>query len=286
MKNFIFLALLFFTGCGGNNDYQTQPPSPPPVLGDCAMSANALLASYGNPLIKVESADFDGTNDYMSRASGFTGAANGKTGILSFWYRVDGGDLTNRYIFLGGNGTQSVTVFHGADDTLNIFGYNSTPTVILKINTPLTFAVSGTWIHFLASWDLANSIAQIYINDVSSESTTTLTNDTINYVTAASTIGAFAGGTNKVNGCFAEFYFAPNQFLDFSNVYNRRKFISGGIKPVFLGTDGSVPTGTAPIVYLHLDPAEAPADFATNRGTGGNFSITGALTAGSTSPSD
>lgn len=40
------------------------------------------------------------------------------------------------------------------------------------------------------------------------------------------------------------------------------------------------------IIYFHLDPAEAPADFATNRGTGGNFSITGALTAGSTSPSD
>jgi hypothetical protein len=63
------------------------------------------------------------------------------------------------------------------------------------------------------------------------------------------------------------------------------KFISGG-KPVDLGADGSEPTGTAPAIFLRRAPAAAAATFATNLGTGGNFSIEGTLTAAPTSPSD
>jgi hypothetical protein len=39
-------------------------------------------------------------------------------------------------------------------------------------------------------------------------------------------------------------------------------------------------------MYHHLDNGEAVANFATNRGTGGNFTITGTLDTASTSPSD
>ena len=77
------------------------------------------------------------------------------------------------------------------------------------------------------------------------------------------------------NGALAEVYFAPGQYLYFSIASNRRKFISRTGKPVHLGTTGMLPTGTAPLVYHHLDDAEAVANFATNRGTGGNFTITG-----------
>ena len=90
----------------------------------------------------------------------------------------------------------------------------------------------------------------------------------------------------KLKGFFAEVSFAFGQSLDFSIVSNRRKFLSAGGKPVFLGADGSLPTGTAPIIYQHLDDGEAVANFATNRGTGGDFTITGTLDTGSTSPSD
>ena len=277
------LICLLLTACGGNPDY--TPPPPQHVLGDCAMSANALLASYGNPLIKVESADFDGTNDYMLRGGSLTGAADGKTGIVSFWYRVDGGDGVARILI--SNTDNATRINHiGVDNTIQITAGNAALTQIMGIKTSAKLA-SSTWLHILASWDLSTTTTNLYVNDVSDKTIITATvNDTIKYTEANWSIGALVGGTSKLNGCIADFYYAPNQYLDFSIADNRRKFISADGKPVNLGTDGSLPTGTAPIIYFHLDPAEAPADFATNRGTGGNFSITGALTAGSTSPSD
>jgi hypothetical protein len=66
----------------------------------------------------------------------------------------------------------------------------------------------------------------------------------------------------------------------------RQRFISADGKPVTLGPDGRLATGNVPLVYQHLADAESVANFATNRGGGGNFAITGALATASTSPSD
>ena len=70
-----------------------------------------------------------------------------------------------------------------------------------------------------------------------------------------------------------------------SVVANRRKYITATVKPVDLGSDGSNP-GSQPIVYLSVRSNDAATVFATNKGTGGNFSITGALALAATSPSD
>jgi hypothetical protein len=64
------------------------------------------------------------------------------------------------------------------------------------------------------------------------------------------------------------------EFLDISVEANRRKFINAAGDPVDLGSDGSTPTSTAPIVYQNGDFT----NFETNQGTGGNFTVTGALT--------
>jgi hypothetical protein len=89
-----------------------------------------------------------------------------------------------------------------------------------------------------------------------------------------------------MDGGMAELFFAPGQFLDFSVQSNRRKFRSSGGKPISLGADGSTPTGTKPLIYLHLDDAETANNFATNRAGNGNLTVTGALTTRATSPSD
>lgn len=78
----------------------------------------------------------------------------------------------------------------------------------------------------------------------------------------------------NVQCALGEAYFAPGQFLDFTVAANRRKFnqfVGGLLLPVSLGTDGSLPTGVAPIIYLHLDNGEAASNFNLNRGSGGNF---------------
>ena len=241
----------------------------------------------GAPLIVCDSADFDGTNDSMARGAGLTGAADSKTGILSAWCRLDGGDGANIYILSNSEVGTGVTLFRAAANIFQINGMNTAGTFILQLASTTTYTTAATWLHVLASWNLATASASLYINGVSDlAGGPTLTDDTIDYTKTDCYIGNAFTGTVDWNGCLAEFYFAPGQYLDFSLVANRRKFIDSAGKPVHLGTTGALPTGTAPLVYLHLDDGEAVANFATNRGTGGNFSITGTLDTGSTSPSD
>ena len=248
-----------------------------------------LFATYDNPMIVCDSADFDGTNDYMTRGAGLTGAADSKLGIASLWHRIDGGDGAIRSLL------SAATTLAGADfrfelsisaaNKFQVAGRNSAGTLILNLLSSAHTA-GASWLHILMSWDMGNAASHLYVNDVSDKTSSTFTDDTIDYTWADCAVGARPDGSVKLDGCLAELYLAPGQYLDFSNVYNRRKFISASGKPVHLGTTGALPTGTAPLVYQHLDDAEAVADFATNRGTGGDFTITGTLATGSDSPSD
>lgn len=249
----------------------------------------ALFMNYGPQLLIVDSADFDGT-DYMTTGAGLSGASDSKSGIISFWMRIDGGDGTFMFVFQGattvGGTTSRFRIRNDSSNKYELIGINAAGTTILDIETTTAYTAGATWRHFLASWNLATGTAYLYVNDVSDLTSTTLTDDSIDYTVADWAVGANAGGLADFDGCIAELYFAPGQFLNFSIVSNRRKFISSSGKPVYLGADGSGPTGTAAICYQHLADAEAVANFATNRGTGGDFSITGTLATGSTSPSD
>ena len=248
-----------------------------------------MLASHQPPMRVVDSADFDGTNDYMTRGGALNGAANSKTGIVSFWFRNDGGTGIRNFFEHAGQGGLSFGLDGGnsffadgeLDDANDVMGLYSGAT---------TYGASSTWHHVLFSWDLTDggTSRRLYIDDVNVQSGGGLwSNSNINWATATDWfVGADSAGASKFNGAIAELYLAPGQFLDFSIVANRRKFITADGKPVHLGTTGALPTGTAPLVYHHIDDGEAVANFATNRGTGGNFSITGTLDTGSTSPSD
>ena len=257
------------------------------------MSFHHRLFSYP-PHLMVESADFDGTNDYMARGAALTGAADSKSGIFSAWFRIDGTDATKQLTLLAQLGSKllvcrTIDLFSPVADSFLIQGVNSLGTVVVGFCSSTSYTQSATWRHLLASWDLSTLSTHLYVNDVDDKAAAGLvaTNDTVVYTAADWFVGASsAGGQNKADGCIGELYFAPGQYLDFSVTNNRRKFITSSGKPVYLGADGAGPTGTAPLVYFHLDPSETVANFATNRGTGGDFTITGALTAGSTSPSD
>lgn len=293
IRKWLVLICLLITSCGYSNESNQSIPPSPPILGDCTMSANALLASYGNPLIVVDSADFDGANDYLTNSS-LAGTTDSTSGIISFWYRIDGGNGIDRGILVSyGNaptypGTFALT--HNGFD--NRIGFSATSnanvgdppdTLVSVLTSPL--AASASWHHILLSFNTTTSQVHMYVDDISDAGNAYVVPGTIDSSPIWS-FGHIDSGTFKINGCLAEFYYAQNQYLDFSIESNRRKFISPGKKPVYLGTDGSIPTGTAPIIYSHLNDTETPANFAINRGTGGNFTVTGALTTGSTSPSD
>lgn len=251
------------------------------------MRAAALLATYPAPMRVCDSADFDGTNDYLLFTGTPAGIADGKLGILSCWVRLDGGDGAAQVLITNNNALFSVQ--RGSDDLFHVFGARvGGGGDALSLATINTYVAGATWLHILASWNMGVAgSGRLYVNDMSDKNEVAFTDEEIDYATTLNwAVGGLIAGSAKVNACLAEFYFAAGQYLDFSLVSNRRKFISASGKPVHLGATGSLPTGTAPQIYFHLDDAEASANFATNRGTGGDFAVTGTLTAGSTSPSD
>ena len=247
-------------------------------------SSGAGIATADSPFV-VDGADFDGINDYMTRGAGLTGAADSKLGIFSAWLRLDGGDGVAQYLL---EGTNRVAVTRRNDNKISVIGTNAAGVGVMTLVTNATYAAGASWIHVLASWDMAGGVGgrHLYINGVSDLDVVTFTDDTIDYTVADWTIATIGAGSFKLDGCLAEFYFAPGQYLDFSVVANRRKFFKTSSQPAFLGATGSLPTGVAPLVYQHLDDGEAVANFATNRGTGGNFTITSVLATASSSPSD
>lgn len=267
----------------------------PALIGFAALPKNPDAATIINPFmvqaggaaaITVDAADFDGTNDYQSRGADLTGIADGKEGIVSFWCRLDGGDGSTIYLLDPAN-QDRLRIRRHALNWFQITGKNATPTTILDIRSTATYTAGASWRHVFASWKMDTAGARfVYVNDVDDTSVATFTDDTIDYAGGTDwVIGADGSGANKFNGCIAEFFFHTS-YLDISVESNRRKFITSDLKPADLGSDGSTPLGVQPLVYCRVADGAAASTFATNLGTGGNFSITGTLDTCSSSPSD
>jgi hypothetical protein len=224
--------------------------------------------------------EFDGINDDLSRASDFLGNADSKLGTLVCWFKghVDVDDQ-NRGLLSSDAGRVHLRWL--SDGKLRLRATNAAGTDVIVLESSAYTSAAG-WTSLLVSFDLSDSAKRhLYINDTSDLSVVTFVNDTIDYTRNSWLIGIDTAG-NRFMGCLSEFWFAPGIYIDFSIAANRRKFIDAAGKPVFLGADGSLPTGTAPILYLNGDST----DFQTNRGTGGDFTVNGALTDCADSPSD
>ena len=220
-------------------------------------------------MYRPEALDFDGTSDYLTRGAGLTGAADGKVGLFSCWFRLDGSDGVISYFIRPDNARFYVAKL--TSDKIRIFGKAGT-VEIFKQDTTTAYTASGSWHSFIASFDLGNAKAYIYIDDVSVGGTpTTLTDSNVDYTATDWAVAATHTGANPHNGALAELYFAL-EYLDISVESNRRKFITAALKPEDLGSDGSTPTGTAPLIYMKF----VSGAHGTNAGTGGNFTESGA----------
>jgi hypothetical protein len=156
---------------------------------------------------------------------------------------------------------------------------------------PASVAAS-VWVHYLSAWDTDHAtnekIIKLFINGVDSSAV-------VDDFSAGAFIPAFNGQQfylsddtygDALTWDVADFWFAPGQNLLTGGTISPAtvaKFISGG-KPVDLGEAGATPTGVAPAIFFKRDGAAST--FATNRGTGGAFTLNGELTSASTSPSD
>lgn len=223
--------------------------------------------------------------DYLSKTTDLTGNADTKLISGSVWIKaVPPG--SNEFIFnaLTGIGNQGFVMLQQTDGKIRLQGVNTVPATAI-FATSGTALSSGAWTHVLFSFDLSDTGKRdIYINGVdSSPSWTTYDNSALDVAVPDHRVGANAAGSgSSLNADISELWVAYGVYIDFSVAANRAKFRNSGGKPVNLGTDGSLPTGTAPILFF----SSATDAWHTNKGTGGGFTENGTLTTASTSPSD
>ena len=222
--------------------------------------------------------EFDGTNDYLLRGGDLTGSVNRDNGTISAWLRFR--SLTGGGAILYNEGERfSLRLIN--NKRLTVRGLDIGGTVDLDMENIADLAV-GVWYHVLASWDLSTGTGQMYINDLDErESSPILNNDLIDYTRTNWSVGASQAGTLKADVDIADLWFTADP-LDLDIESNRRKFITEDLKPVYLGPQGQNPLGTVPFVYF----SGPTPTWHTNKGSGGGFSETGAISLVADSPSD
>lgn len=228
------------------------------------------------PVFNYYSADFDGTNDYLTRGSDLTGIADSGRGLLSVWLKPD---ANNSYILA--NATPRIRVLLDSTARIQITGQNAANTTVLSIASNTSAVPNGSWTHVLVSWDLGTAgNRKIYINGSDQTNQTTFTtSETIDYTLTNWAIGSLTNGTAKFNGKMCELYFtSPAAYYDLTVQANREKFRTAGGLPEDLGADGSTPTGSQPWIYLR---SQVPA-WHNNQGSGGGFTLNGTLDDGTT----
>jgi len=248
---------------------------------------NALIGASGLIPYVADAINFDGSTDYLRRTSDLTGQADGKKGIVSCWVNILGGDGTTKTIYEGYSDYAYNLPTMGTDNKY-VFGVQQgSGTIAFRVKSTTAFTSSSGWHHLLCSWDMNGPVSHLYIDDVNDEAGgTTESNTTLNYTHSALTVGSTSTAIQKWNGDMFDYYWNSSEYLDITQVANRRKFIDGNGKPVFLGDNGELPTGTSPILFLHLDEGETVNNFAVNAGTGGNFTVYGTPVTASSSPTD
>lgn len=222
----------------------------------------------------VDAVEFNA--DRLERGGALSGVADSGDAIVSYWIKST--DVAGSTVFIGTTGNVHVNTAYEQF-------YNGAPGIYTLLSSAIT---DGNWHHVLCALRMSTSTIQLYVDGVNAATGTTIDGSptTAHFDDIDWAMCDTLGGGNPLTADIAEFYFAPGQYLDISVSGNRDKFRTAGNKPVDLGSDGSMPTGVAPAVYLSVRPGDAASVFATNKGTGGNFTVVGTPAIAATSPSD
>ena len=240
-------------------------------------SVNHGIGGVSGPY-SANSTSIDGISDYFLLSSQPTGAAQSKLATISFWLKRT---TTGTEAILYNTSRNSIRfVGTGLSSQFRWTMKNSVGTTILDLKTADTVFNDTSWHHIILSYDLASGY-HIYVDGVIesvTEATATI-NDSVDWEEDALAVGATTVGGSLFPGCISELYLAL-EYIDLSVAANLAKFISDGI-PVSLGSDGSTPTGTAPMVYLKGNGAAFGTD---SSGNGNTLTAIGSSSACSTSP--
>ena len=235
----------------------------------------------------LEAVTFDGSNNYMKHTSS-SGWADTKQFTISIWFRAsslhdgflfDIGDVsitTSSHLYLESDGG-IILGFKDGDNS-----YNQKHTITSSDSAKYA---ANTWYHLLASVRTNSSAtAYFYKNDTVSDGTwSDHFNSNIDWTRNQYSIGSKINEGNKFNGDLGPIWI-DNTYLDITVESNRRKFISASGTPVDLGSDGSIPTGSQPKVYIRGE-ASVWNSADNNKGSTSDYSeIGGTITDSSNEP--
>lgn len=268
---------------GANNGAVSDVNSKTGMVVLTATDVGAAPAPY-----LIGAVHFDGANSSLHNAS--LASVDGAELCFSFWARVTNTNVKN--------------VFVSNPDIYNTYAdFNSTGLMDVSMAGPTTklFAEStgnvtnfaSAYRHFIGAvkTDLAagNKIMKLYVDDVNVSFINPVDAD-IAFNIATNALPFYIGDATGGDGAtmdLSEFWFAPNQSIMVNGdipVATRRKFRTLDGKPVDLGANGSIPTGTAPAIFFHRADGADASTFANNLGTGGSFTLTGTMVSASGGP--
>lgn len=208
-----------------------------------------------------------GSGEKTSIAAAVSGLANSPTLLMSLWFLRPTGSAAFAILNGGGGGfiwdlipnVGSGTVFTRLDNS-NSDVYDST--------NMTSITVADTWVNVLLAYNRSTGARQRYVQDTDKSSDTS---GPTGFDLALAENALQLPPTGDTTTGLSMVYISTG-FLDFSVEANRRKFIDAEGKPVDLGADGSLPTGSQPEIF-------APdGNIGNNLGSGGNATVTGTPT--------
>ncbi len=274
---------LFLRADGENNDwiirclccYQPSEFIPPSPIEGFMIGA---VQTHDNTIL--------GRGPYL-----FPTMTNSPRGILSFWGNNPtlGTQVGNEFILRSPDFWAYIQLDLGSGTNALIWNFSNNDDVNSQYTVQYLYSdfpgypdFSG-WHHFLFSWDMDQAglqIVQFYYDGIAIPPRPTWPKTfgimpfTIHYGDPG--FGGFDEWTigNYDTMGLAEYYFAPGQYLDFSDSVNLLKYRSVDGKPISLGIDGSLPTGVVPILYLTISHDETdPAQFLSNASGAGSLTM-------------
>lgn len=213
----------------------------------------------GIPMI---AAKFNGSTGY-ERLSAFSGVSNSASFTMSCWikYLPDGDEILQQIFVIRSTNILYFDFFQTPDEYVIAYR-NSLGSIINLIEFQPATSEAG-WHHILFS-RIGNNAWWLYINDFLVWDGSA-SNAAVNFTASLSNFGIWEDALLYAE--VADFWLSTTG-IDLSIKANREKFYKNG-NPVFLGSNGQLPTGNAPFLFFDAKYES----WGTNRGTGGNMNL-------------
>lgn len=257
----------------------TQPGLNQGTGGNFTLTGVVARSGRGPNQYNTAALTTNGTSEYLTKS--VTGITNST--VLTFFAAIK--DTTGSYTFSIERGTYAPLLITSYDNYINVYSRDSTNSDVVFVTFTHNLPRTGRYLLVVFSIDSTDSSKCVcYVNGVAATRTVnTFLNQTMELASGVAYLGYYARNASYYAITCGSLWFNTS-YIDLTVQANREKFVTGtGINamPVSLGTNGELPTGSSPLIYLPLLATSA----GKNNGTCGDFTAIGTF-AGARGPSE